>query len=188
MSKTELTRKIEKALFAWYPKQFAGCQVDTFRPGFSATEVPVENGTTTGGLIDYVRVQECYLNEQKAVNDIAKKRRQIEVLIICIEIKVSLSDFFSRHGHNFVGNANYYAVPAELYPQIRSRVPPGIGVLVYYSGPDFFGIRKKIEAEYRELSDEKQKWLILSIAKRHNKYLKQRLKEAQERIRRDEIF
>lgn len=72
MSKTELTRKIEKALFAWYPKQFAGCQVDTFRPGFSATEVPVENGTTTGGLIDYVRVQECYLNEQKAVNDIAK--------------------------------------------------------------------------------------------------------------------
>ena len=105
-----------------------------------------------------------------------------------MEIKVSLSDFFSRHGHNFVGNANYYAVPAELYPQIRSRVPPGIGVLVYYSGPNFFGIRKKIEAEYRELSGEKQKWLILSVAKRHNKYLKQRLKEAQERIRRDDIF
>lgn len=85
-----------------------------------------------------------------------------------------------------IGKENFHA--HTLHPQIRSRVPPGIGVLVYYSGPNFFGIRKKIEAEYRELSGEKQKWLILSIAKRHNKYLKQRLKEAQERIRRDEIF
>ena len=112
MPKTEKTKTIEKALFAWYPKQFAGCQVDTFRPGFSATEVPAENGTTTGGLIDYVRVQECYIDEQKAENSSIKKKHRIEVLIVCVEIKVSLSDFFSRHGHNFVGNANYYAVPA----------------------------------------------------------------------------
>ncbi len=188
MSKTELTRKIEKALFAWYPKQFAGCQVDTFRPGFSATEVPVENGTTTGGLIDYVRVQECYSSEHQVGNTVHKKRHQIEVLIICVEIKVSLSDFFSKHGHNFVGNANYYAVPEELYPRIRNRVPPGIGILVYYGGPDFFGIRKKREAKFCDLCDKEQKWLILSVSKRHNKYLKQQLKEAREKICCDDIF
>lgn len=227
MPKTELTKKIERALFSWYPKTFAGYRVDTFRAGFGATEVPAENGTTTGGLIDYARVQECFIRDElvgackldryfdsepleiqdtikkmasgagckkdlqefsfrKSVCDREdckyhkqKKRFVLDTVIVCVEIKVSVSDFNSKHGHNFAGNVNYYAVPADMYPKIQDRIPEGIGVLLYHSGPNLFGIRKKVEATYCELSAEQQKWLILSIAKRHNKYLKARLKEAE---------
>ena len=48
--KTPLTKEIEKALFAWNPTTVGGIKLNTMRPGFSATEVPVENGTTTGGF------------------------------------------------------------------------------------------------------------------------------------------
>ena len=60
--KTPLTKEIEKALFAWNPTTVGGIKLNTMRPGFSATEVPVENGTTTGGLVDYVWVAECLLD------------------------------------------------------------------------------------------------------------------------------
>ena len=63
MAKLDLTRKIEKSLFSWYPVHFAGKKVDTFRKGFGATEVPVQNGTVCNGLIDYARVQECYIQK-----------------------------------------------------------------------------------------------------------------------------
>ena len=181
MAKSDLTRKIEKSLFSWYPVHFAGKKVDTFRKGFGATEVPVENGTVCDGLIDYARVQECYIqkshltthSETKASHSKRKESYVIDAIIVCVEIKISLSDFNSKHGHNFVGNVNYYAIPAKLYPKIKDKVPPDIGVLLYYSGPYFWGIRKKKEAGFRELSVEKQKWMILAIAKRSIKYLRE---------------
>lgn len=226
MAKSSLTKKIEKALFAWYPANFAGLRVDKFRPGFGATEVPVENGTTQSGIIDYARMQECFVSEgfvgkcklahyretepteiKELVRQFAceegcpkntenyrfrletcnqkrcryytlKKQSEIDTVIICVEIKITLSDFQSQHGHNFVGNANYYAMPASLYPQVESKIPPGIGVLLYYETEAFHGLRKKKESDYRKLSLEHQKWLICSIAKRNNKVLHQLLKQA----------
>lgn len=212
-----------------------------FRRGFGALEVPVENGTISNGLIDYARVQECFMGEewsgrcyldhyheseppeiQNLVKGYAKsagcnkdtsdyrfrtqpcnqlkckyhrfrKREKLDTVIICVEIKVSESDFLSKHGHNFVGNINYYAVPVELYPKIVDRVPKEIGILVYYSGNDFSGIRKKREAEYREVSIEAQKWMILSIAKRNNKYQFHKIEELKKKLQRssssfDEMF
>jgi len=49
--------------------------------------------------------------------------------VYCIEIKVSLSDFKSKNGHNFVGHLNYYAVPFELVDKIVDLVPKNIGIL-----------------------------------------------------------
>lgn len=102
-----------------------------------------------------------------------------DILITCFEIKVTKADFKSANGHNFVGNLNYYVVPLALYHEIKSDVPKGIGLIAFYDGSQatqkkdspwpvapFVGLRRKIECEYRELTDEAQKWLVLSVLKR----------------------
>ena len=51
-------------------------------------------------------------------------------LIWCYEIKVSVSDFHSKHGHNFMGHYNYYVMTPELYEEVKDEIPDGVGVLV----------------------------------------------------------
>ena len=102
-----------------------------------------------------------------------------EILTICYEIKVTKADFKSKNGHNFVGNLNYYVVPYSLYPEIKQHIPNGIGVILYYDGTQqtnksdkrifqfpFFGLRKKRECEFRAMTNEKQKWILMSVLKR----------------------
>ena len=96
----------------------------------------------------------------------------IDTVITCVEIKVSVSDFHSDHGHNFVGHCNYYAMPLALYKKVKDEIPDGIGVLLYYNGENTCGIRKKIECKPRQLSEKTQKWLIISVAKRLTKMSK----------------
>lgn len=49
----------------------------------------------------------------------------------CFEIKISKSDFRSNHGHNFVGNFNYYVMPKELYYEVEKEIPKHIGVYTW---------------------------------------------------------
>lgn len=65
MAKTQLTRDIEAALHAWHPSSYGGYRVDSFRQGLDALEVPVECGSVKSGLVDFVRVQECFTSETK---------------------------------------------------------------------------------------------------------------------------
>lgn len=214
MAKTLLTQKIESALKVWHPANYGGYRVDLFRQGFDALEVPVECGSIKSGLVDFVRVQECFTSETKCgtcklsmyrdedrdlvmpsvrqwtqevscPKDIAnwsfrnepcterfcrlyktKHTYTIDTVITCVEIKVSVSDFHSDHGHNFVGHCNYYAMPLALYKKVKDEIPDGIGVLLYYNGENTCGIRKKIECKPRQLSEKTQKWLIMSVAER----------------------
>lgn len=89
-----------------------------------------------------------------------------KVLLTCFEIKVTKSDFKSQHGHNFIGNMNYYAVPEEIYKEIEPLVPEEIGILVYLHKGQYCGLRTKRKATFREMSEECQKWLLLSVFKR----------------------
>lgn len=89
-----------------------------------------------------------------------------KILLTCFEIKVTKSDFKSSHGHNFVGNMNYYAVPEEIFKEIEPLVPSGIGILVYYHNGKYNGLRTKRKAAFKEMSHEDQKWLMLSVLKR----------------------
>lgn len=204
MAKTELTKKIEKALLEWHPAQIGDIKINKFRDEHTALEVPVECGTTTGGIIDAVRVSEyfgdienrricrpaqwrregiragisCELGndpnnplptycEQISCkwNGIAK-RGTPKILLTCFEIKISKSDFKSKHGHNFIGNQNYYVVPNELFSEIKDLVPEDIGILVFLHKGQYYGLRTKRRAQFREMTDEDQKWLLLSIFKR----------------------
>ena len=48
--------------------------------------------------------------------------------IRCFEIKVTKSDFHSKHGHNFKGNLNYYVMPFRVYEEVKEEIPANIGV------------------------------------------------------------
>lgn len=103
--------------------------------------------------------RKCTLN---AVRTVGTQK----VLIACFEIKITKADFKSRNGHNFVGNLNYYVVPKEIYEDIKDLVPEDIGIILYISTDKFSGLRKKKECAFREMSDEDQKWMLLSVMKR----------------------
>ena len=66
MAKTELTRKIEASLSSWSTTKLGGVKLNAMRKGFCAIEVPVECGSVKGGLVDFIRVDECLLNEREA--------------------------------------------------------------------------------------------------------------------------
>ena len=87
-----------------------------------------------------------------------------KILITCFEIKISEADFKSKNGHNFVGNLNYYVVPYDLYKEINSFVPEEIGIITYSQKRD--RLRRQKDSIYQEMSDEKQKWMLLSVMKR----------------------
>lgn len=75
-------------------------------------------------------------------------------IVTIVEIKVTFTDFKSKHGHNFVGDKNYYAVPEELIDRIKPLVPKDIGIIRVkrnpYSGkPDVYIVKsaRKLKRE-----------------------------------------
>ena len=156
MAKTKLTLQIESTLMTYVPAMVCGRKINKYRPTHTALEVPAENGTTTGGIVDCLRVQERFLG--------GNYRGTPAIIITAYEIKVSKSDFKSLHGHNFVGHCNYYIIPKELYEDVVDLVPEDIGIILYANGT----LRKKKECVYKPLSDERQKWLLMSMLKRVN--------------------
>ena len=91
-------------------------------------------------------------------------RYDIGMLITCFEVKITVSDFKSEHGHNFCGNHNYYVVPVEIWKQVLPLVPEGIGLLVYYPGSE--RIKEVKACEYREVSKDLQIQLLYNAMKK----------------------
>lgn len=117
--------------------------------GFLDSEQPPERCDDNGCKLNYI-----------------KERGTAKILITAYEIKVTKSDFKSKNGHNFVGNCNYYVVPAELYEDVKDFVPEEIGIILYLHAGSYTGLRRKKECTFRPLTDEEQKWLVLSLMKR----------------------
>jgi len=206
MVKTEMTLAIEKAVRYYHPSEVCGIRVNKFRSTHTAFEVPAVCGTTKGGLVDCIRVQEYFggihrtgichwgttrnrgpgspeerancklgygIGEKPELCDesgcpfrFVREQGTADILITCFEIKVTKSDFKSKNGHNFVGNCNYYIIPKELYGSVADMVPEDIGIILYLHAGSYIGLRRKKECAFRQLTDEAQKWLVLSVMKR----------------------
>ena len=89
-----------------------------------------------------------------------------DILTTAFEVKVTKEDFHSKHGHNFVCNANYYVMPKELYQQVKEEIPEDIGVIVHEVSEKTNRLRRVKECKLRHLLDGQQKWLILSVLKK----------------------
>lgn len=44
------------------------------------------------------------------------------------EVKSSLADFNSPHGHNFIADRNYYVMPMAVYAKVVNSIPHHVGV------------------------------------------------------------
>lgn len=176
MSKTQLTKNIEKALATYSPAKLDGLELNYQRKQYLDYEIPVLHSHVNKGLIDAVWLAEGFnkykekyhcsapwylqyssrlgrkhscgmsFEQLKSIAPNAyvpcdkecfyrKKLTDKEetVAIICFEIKVSLTDFKSKNGHNFIGNLNYYVMPYELYKEVKELIPANIGVVTYHS-------------------------------------------------------
>ena len=74
----------------------------------------------------------------------------------CYEIKVSKKDFYSKCKKTFVGNYNYYAMPKELYEEVKQDIPDYVGVV------DKLGFCLK-KPKKVELKVDKEKLLVSMI-------------------------
>jgi hypothetical protein len=103
MSKTQLTLDIEEALY-FYEQEHGEIVVEE-------VSMPDDHG-----IVDTLAL--------RTKPDGTKEFR-------CYEVKVSKSDFRSTAKLSFVGHYNYYALPQDLYEQIKEEIPSHIGVLLY---------------------------------------------------------
>lgn len=136
------------------------------------TNRPIEHPCTNFKNLN--KIQECVDTSLecawrgKGVNKDNEKR------IICFEIKISLSDFKSKNGHNFVGNLNYYVIPKPLLNDVINLVPEHIGIIVYMENSDRLYIVK--ESTYQNILEEDYNWFLLTCVNkrmtRENKRLK----------------
>lgn len=93
-----------------------------------------------------------------------------EILITAYEIKVTKSDFHSKHGHNFCGNANFYVMPKELYQELKSDIPEDIGIIVHEVTPKINRLRKVRDSKFNFLTDCDIKWMILNVLKKQQSF------------------
>lgn len=116
MTKTDLTKKVEKALWEATRDTAYGCF--EVKVGFPKTQ---ELLTGREEFVDYMTFSSA--GE-----------------IVCYEIKTSKSDLKSSAALSFIGHRNYLVLPEELYEEVkdqdffRAKLSWGIGIMCYCSG------------------------------------------------------
>ena len=68
----------------------------------------------------------------------------------CYEIKSSVEDFDSKHGHNFIGDYNYYVMTSETFEKVKTKIPFDVGVLVPEEGMTYCHL--KVAKKSRRMS------------------------------------
>ena len=89
--------------------------------------------------------------------------------IICFEIKISKADFHSSHGHNFVGNLNYYVMPLDLYKEVSSEIPPEIGCIVFSASDKQDTLRKRKDAVWQDTEPNLYSSMLLTCMNKYRK-------------------
>lgn len=101
-----------------------------------AKEVSFDYGTENAIRVDYMKF--------KPVNNTVSGIEKGD--FYCYEIKSSIEDFNSKHGHNFIGDYNYYVMPEDVYKTVETKIHHTVvGVYV----PDSYGGLKSIKKAKR---------------------------------------
>lgn len=83
-----------------------------------AKEVTFDYSTAHAVRVDYMKF--------KPVNNTVSGIEKGD--FYCYEVKSSVEDFHSKHGHNFIGDFNYYIMPEEVYAAVSREIPYGVGI------------------------------------------------------------
>lgn len=87
---------------------------------YMAREVTFDYATSNSIRVDFMR----FKPDNNSVSGIEKGD------FYCYEVKSSVEDFHSKNGHNFIGEFNYYVMPAEVYAIVSKEIPHFVGVYV----------------------------------------------------------
>lgn len=85
-----------------------------------AREVTFDYATEHSIRVDYMRFKPV----NNSISGIEKGD------FYCYEVKSSIEDFYSKNGHNFIGDYNYYVMPEEVYESVKNEIPYNVGVFV----------------------------------------------------------
>lgn len=85
-----------------------------------AKEVTFDYATGSAVRVDFMRF--------KPVNNTVSGIEKGD--FYCYEVKSSIEDFRSKHGHNFLGDFNYYVMPESVYEQVKEEIPYKAGVYI----------------------------------------------------------
>ena len=64
-----------------------------------------------------------------------RKYGEVKPLATCFEVKITMQDFHSGHGHNFYGHRNYFVVLKEIEQNVLNAMKqeyPAVGVLALH--------------------------------------------------------
>lgn len=119
----------------------------------------------------------CYIelgvDETLCSNCVMKCRtveRDITHYIICFEIKVTVNDFYSKNGHNFVGDLNYYVLLPTVYEAVKDDIPENVGVIVAnISKEDNITFKIKKDSTLTVISEEDRNWFLQTALSRERK-------------------
>ena len=178
---TELTKTIKRQIPFWRPAMKGNMR--TIRYAYEVW--------TPTGIVDCIRFEDyiagieplyqcrtpiCFrtqkdskmvFNEKSCVgcvNKVQNPGHKIAILFSCFEIKISVSDFKSKNGHNFHGNKNYYVVPNSIVEKVLPLVPDGIGLIAFYPKTNRF-IEKR-PCEFKEMGADSREILLYNALKK----------------------
>lgn len=135
---------------------------------YYAKEVTFDYASDHAARVDYVQFKPL----NNSVSGIEKGD------FFCFEIKSSEEDFHSKHGHNFIGDFNYYVMPSELYEKIHKEIPWDIGVFTPDPDGTYLINQKKAHRRNRDYSVSEMLLMMFRSANRENiKLNKQKRKD-----------
>ena len=85
-----------------------------------AREVTFDYATSSAVRVDFMKF--------KPVNNTVSGIEKGD--FYCYEVKSSVEDFYSKNGHNFLGDFNYYVMPEAVYEKVKAEIPYKVGVYV----------------------------------------------------------
>lgn len=140
-------------------------------PQFKCNRYPEEDIKTLKCFTE-LSVDETVCN--KCVMKYRTVERDIVHYIICFEIKVTVNDFYSKHGHNFVGDLNYYVMLPELYKEVKDGIPENVGVIIAnISKDDNVKFKIKKDSTLTEISETERNWFLqTALSRERKKYTK----------------
>ena len=97
-----------------------------------AKEVTFDYATTNAARVDYMQ----FKPRNNSVSGIEAGA------FYCFEIKSSVEDFHSKHGHNFIGDYNYYVMTEDVFLSVERAIPYAVGVLVPNNIDSLYVVKK----------------------------------------------
>lgn len=141
-------------------------------PQFKCNRYPEEKLKILKNCFTELGVDETVCN-----NCVMKYRaveRDIAHYIICFEIKVTVNDFYSKNGHNFVGDLNYYVMLPKVYEAVKDDIPDNVGVIIAnISKNDDVKFKIKKDGTLTVISEEDRNWFLqTALSRERKKYTK----------------